>query len=151
MVMGMKNTTKSCYYCGRIICPECLPESRESGVCNPCYQVFISGKAVDPKLKTEQKALVRGYHRIMGIIGLVLSVLFPGAGLILEEKVVAGAVVILWPLVFLTLLLFGSQAPSSLIPVFTLMPLWMWLGLIGYAITAAVSALLYLVLARVDA
>lgn len=150
IVMGLKNTTKTCYYCGRTICPECLPESRESGVCNPCFQVFKSGKAVDPKLKTEQKSMVRGYHRMADLSGLGLSVLFPGTGLMLGEKAAVGLVLLLWPLAFWTLVLSGSQAPAPLVPVFALWPAWLLPGLIVYAVLAVISCLLYLVLARVE-
>jgi tetratricopeptide (TPR) repeat protein len=150
IVIGLSNKTKVCFYCGRIICPECLPESRESGVCAPCYQVFRSGKAVDPKLKGEQKALVRSYHRLMGVVGLSLSVLFPGSGLLLEEKIILGATIMIWPVCFWTLALSGAAAPESLVPVFSVWPLWAWLGLMGYAVMSAVSALLYFVLARVE-
>jgi len=148
--IGRGNKTKVCYYCGRLICPSCLPESRSQDICNPCYQVFVSGKTVDPKLRIEQKTRVRNYHRLMGGIGIVLSVPLPGSGLIIEEKIISGVFLIIWPVLFLALVLAGSQVPAPLVPVSGQVPAWIIIGLMVYAVMSLVSILLYLILPRVE-
>lgn len=151
LVAGRGQKTRVCYYCGSIICPSCLPESRSPGICNPCYQVFIAGKSVDPKLRIEQKGKVRNYHRLTGILGVVLSLVVPGTGLILEEKVLAGLLLSVFPVGFLGYFLAGSYVPAPLLPVTVVFPAWMIIGLGIYALLSLVSVLLYLILARVEA
>ena len=148
--IGLKNTTKTCFYCGRVICDQCLAESRMEGVCNPCYQVFLSGKSVDPRLKIEQKGLVRTYHRLMGAIGLALSILIPGSGLILEEHVIPGLALVIWPIAFIALQFAGELIPAPLIPVFIALPALTWIGLFVYLVFSLISTILYLALARVE-
>jgi tetratricopeptide (TPR) repeat protein len=149
--VGLSNENRVCYYCGRIICPRDLPESRTEGICNPCYNVFISGKTVDPKLKIDQKAMVRNYHNLMGIIGVAFSLVLPGAGLVLEEKIIPGILLLLWPFAFLAMLTLSNQVPASLFPISGLMPAWVLLGIIIYAVMSLISLILYIVLARVEA
>lgn len=150
LALGLTNDARLCHYCGAVICPRCLPESRSQGVCSPCYQAFLAAKSVDPGLKIEQKAKVKKYHGLLGALGMGLSVLLPGAGLLLEEKVFAGSVLALLPAAFLALLFPGSHIPQALVSVSPAAPPWVILGLALYALLSVVSVILYIVLARVE-
>ncbi len=150
LAIGLRNQVRTCRYCGRIICPKCLPESREIGVCGPCHQIYFSGKAVDPKLKMEQKALAHNYHRLIGWIGIGLNLAVPGSGLFLEEKAVTGLTLMIWPVLFLSGIYLSWELPAMLVPGAGLWQTWVLVGAGIYLLFSLVSILLYLKLTSVE-
>lgn len=141
---------KICFYCGRVICPKCLPESRAPGICGPCYQVFRSGKSVDPKLKIKQKGLVRSYHTIMAVFGILASVLVPGSGLVFEEKIFSGLIISILSVAFLASVFSQSSVPAPMMPVANLWTAWVLGGVLGYIALGLLSVVLYIILAKVE-
>jgi len=151
LALGLRNKTRICLYCGRIICPKCLPESRIGEVCGPCYQVYISGKAVDPKSRMEQKFLVHKYHRLIGWLGIGLNLILPGAGLVFEERAFFGLIVLLWPTLFLTSIDLSREIPGMLVPGVNLWQSWVLAGGGIYLLMSLISIWLYVKLTSLEA
>ena len=149
--LGLRNQTRLCRYCGKVICPKCRPESRVSGVCGPCHQIYLSGKAVDPKLKMAQRGRVRRYHILSGWSALVLNLLLPGSGLVLKEIAISGFMLMLWPMAFITSIILMRVAPEPLVPGVNLWPVWLAAAGAIYLVCGLLSILLYLKLVSVEA
>ena len=139
-----------CFYCGGIICPNCLAESRIKGVCQACYQAFVSGKALDPKAKMLQRSKARRYHQITGGASVVLNLLFPGSAFIFEERAGIGLVFMVFPLAFLSLLLARWGFVPSLISISLGFPWWILIGGGIYFLFALVALILYFKLFSVE-
>jgi len=140
---------KICFYCGRIICGKCLLESMAVGVCAPCYQVFRLGKGLNPELKAKQRHLVQSYHRLTGGLGLALNIFLPGFGLLLEERIISGLLVIIFPLIFWAGFFIEKLIPVGLIGGLEVLPGWLRIGGIIYLVMIVSSELLYVKLVKV--
>lgn len=148
--LGLRNKTRVCWYCGRIICPRCLAESQEPELCLPCYQVFYSGKAVDQRLKMEQRDIVRRYHRIMAGIGLGLNLILPGSGLIFEERLFSGLILMFFPLIFIASIVLKELAPGVLVPGMDLWTKWLIFGGGIYLMMSILGIFVYVKLTSVE-
>jgi len=144
-----RNELRICFYCGQIICGKCLLESPAVGVCAPCYQVFRLGKGLSPELKAKQRHLVQTYHRLTGGLGLALNIFLPGFGLLLEEKIISGILMIIFPLVFWAGFFSEKLMPAGLTGGLGILPGWLLIGGIIYLIMIVSSELLYVKLAEV--
>ena len=140
--LGRKDI-RLCRYCGRVICDKCLPKGPQPEICLVCYQVFISGKVMDPKLKMAQRSKVRFYHQLVGWLGVAFSLIFPGAGLIFEERAGLGIGFLFFPMLFLSWVLSGYKYNLAIMPLLAGFNIWLGLGILIYLLLGLVSVWLY--------
>jgi len=132
-----------CKYCGRVICEKCLPASGQEDICIVCYRVFISGKVSDPKVKISQRIKVRRYHQLTGWLGVIFSIIFPGAGLIFEERAGAGLGFLILPMIFLSWLWSGCKYHLAIMPFSAGLHIWAGLGFLIYLLLGLASVWAY--------
>jgi len=84
-----------CASCGDIIGPDRGQSVNDPSICSPCFHVFRGTGSVDLKEKMEKRGQVQVYHERWARIGMLTSLLFPGAGQVLLGKTARGFVLLL--------------------------------------------------------
>ena len=99
-----------CEYCGRAACKKCKTFVSEYNLCKQCAGIFKGNRniSISVKNKEEHVITIERFHKCHIIIGKILSFLLPGAGHLLLDKPLKGAL-LLFIFFFLGLKLFFGK------------------------------------------
>jgi tetratricopeptide (TPR) repeat protein len=137
-LLGRRGRAGRCGHCGTKVCPTCLGNELQNGVCTPCHIIYVKASPVEARVRLGQDQRVihhrAGRRRRILLAGWIV----PGLGHLLTGHVIGGmglllvaslaAYAPLW--LFLTGSLQGLWAPPLSPPLGGIVALTAWAGVL---------------------
>lgn len=94
-ILGMRwRRSVRCESCGKPICLRCQRPSKDPAVCSPCFHVFRGEGGVELKVKMQKRQEVQRYRDLRARLGMVVSLVVPGSGLVLLGRTGVGVLLL---------------------------------------------------------
>lgn len=102
----------SCEKCGRAFCSRCHAAARSSAYCTQCVHLYVKKDGVSPVVRAQKVKEVERHLAMSNVAVRLFNLVLPGAGSMLANRVISGAI---------TMLLWGAAIAALLLPARLLM------------------------------
>jgi hypothetical protein len=94
LLQGKLSLSRGCVRCGRPACRRCNAELKDDSVCGQCFHAFIHKEQVDAKVRLSKEIEVRQFKRRRESIARAITFVLPGAGQLIKDRPLRGALVL---------------------------------------------------------
>jgi tetratricopeptide (TPR) repeat protein len=97
---------RRCIKCGTPFCKKCHPILKGYGFCTQCLHIFVKKDGVSPASQKEKMFQIDKYSSRKRILSQLASLVLPGFGTLIQNKIVSGVLLVFFWLLFVVLLAF---------------------------------------------